>query len=69
MRFLRFAYFIDFVSLSSLKTIYDASVEEFKHMLHQKLDSKDIYVLKEDVKDIRSYAEPIFEVEIHYNFC
>jgi hypothetical protein len=46
MRFLRFSYFIDFVALSSLKSIYDTSIEEFKAMLHIKLNSKDIYVLK-----------------------
>jgi len=46
MRFLRFSYFIDFVALSSLKSIYDTSIEEFKHMLHIKLNSKDICVLK-----------------------
>jgi hypothetical protein len=60
MRFLRFSYFIDFVALSSLKSIYDSSIEELKLMIHQKLISKDVYVLKEDVKEIRSTAEPIF---------
>jgi hypothetical protein len=60
MRFLRFSYFIDFVALNSLKSIYDSSIEEFKLMIYQKLISKDVYVLKEDVKEIRSTAEPIF---------
>lgn len=60
MRFLRFSYFIDFVALNSLKSIYDSSIEEFKLMIHQKLISKDVYVLKEDVKEIRSTTEPIF---------
>jgi hypothetical protein len=60
MRFLRFSYFIDFVALHSLKSVYDSSIEEFKLVIHQKLISKDVYVLKEDVKEIRSTAEPIF---------
>ena len=68
MRFLRFSYFIDFITLHSLKSIYDSSIEEFKRMIHQKLVSKQVYVMKEDLKDIRSTVEPIFEVEVEYHF-
>jgi hypothetical protein len=46
MRFLRFSYVIDFLSLQALKNIYDYSVEEFKDFLKLKLNSKDIFILK-----------------------
>jgi hypothetical protein len=60
MRFLRFSYLIDFISLHTIKGIYDSSVNEFKRFLASKLNSEEVFILKEDQKDFRSPANPIF---------
>ena len=67
MRFIRFSYFIDYLAMSSLKLIYDDSLSECCHTLVSKTEEKDIYLLKEevkDIKDVRSSVEPIFTLNL-----
>ncbi len=47
MRFIRFSYFLDFLMMSSLKKVYDVSLEEFQMQLKHKSNEKDVFLMKE----------------------
>jgi dynein heavy chain len=54
MKFLRFTYLVDFLAMHSLKSVYNASVDEFKGFLRRKVDEPEVFMLKENVKEVRS---------------
>lgn len=64
MRFIRFSYFIDFLAMNALKKVYDDSLEEFQEQLRIKSEESEVFVQKEDVREIRSTIEPVFEVDL-----
>lgn len=68
MKFLRFSYLVDFVAMNSLKHIYNQSVEELKYFLKQKAEEPDVFFLKENIKEIRSTIEPLFNVALEFDF-
>ena len=47
MRFIRFSYFIDFLTMHSLKKIYDESLDGFQIQLKSKAEETDVYIMKE----------------------
>ena len=68
MKFLRFSYLVDFVAMNSLKHIYNQSVEELKYFLKEKAEEPDVFFLKENIKEIRSTIEPLFNVALEFDF-
>ena len=68
MRFIRFSYFVDFLSMQSLKKIYDDSLNEFQSNLLQKAAVTDIFILKEQTREIRSSIDPVFQVDLEGDF-
>ena len=64
MRFIRFSYFIDFLSMNSLKKIYDDSLDELQMQLKMKSEEKELFLMKEEAKEIRSSIDPIFFVNL-----
>jgi hypothetical protein len=64
MKFLRFSYLVDFIAMNSLKHIYQQSVEEFKYFLTLKTAEDDVFFLKEDIREIKSSIDPLFNVSL-----
>jgi dynein heavy chain len=67
MKFLRFSYLVDFLAMNSLKNIYNSSVDELKNFLRVKVEETDIFLLKENVKEIKSIIEPLFNVTLSHD--
>ena len=68
MKFLRFSYLVDFIAMNSLKHIYNQSVDEFKIFLNEKTEETDVFFLRENVREIRSTIDPLFNVSLRFEF-
>ena len=67
MKFLRFAYQLDFLAMHSLKNVYSASVDELRAFLHKKVEEPEVYMLRENVREVKSVIEPLFAVTLSHS--
>lgn len=68
-RFIRFAYLVDFVALSSLHSVYNNSLLDLHRVLTTRMNNPEIVVAM-DSKDRQQQQtlEPLFNIYLHPNF-